>query len=116
MLSKGDILSREDLTRELVDVPEWDGQVYVRTMTGAERDAFEMALSNGGTGRVTMTNIRARLAALTVCDEKGKRLFEEGDAAALGGKSAAALDRIFAVAQRLNKIGADDVKALEKNS
>ncbi len=33
ILSKEAILSADDLPREIVSVPEWGGQVYVRTMT-----------------------------------------------------------------------------------
>jgi len=39
----------------------------------------------------------------------GDRLFADADIAALGSKSAKALDRVFAVAQRLNGIGSDQV-------
>ena len=40
-LNREAILAAEDLPRELVEVPEWGGAVYVRALTGAERDQFE---------------------------------------------------------------------------
>jgi hypothetical protein len=49
-------------------------------------------------------------------DENGERLFQEEDTFPLGGKSAAALDRIFTVAQRLNGLRDEDVQELAKNS
>jgi hypothetical protein len=49
-------------------------------------------------------------------DENGERLFQEEDTFPLGGKSAAALDRIFTVAQRLNGLRDEDVEELAKNS
>ena len=40
ILSKDAILAADDLPRETVHVPEWGGDVYVRTMSGTDRDAF----------------------------------------------------------------------------
>ena len=107
ILTKEAILAADDLPREIVPVPEWGGDVYVRTMNGTDRDAFEASLI-GKEGR--LENVRARLVSLAVCDESGSRLFGDADVAALGAKSAKALDRVFAVAQRLNGIGAEQVE------
>ena len=93
MLTREQILQSDDLPRETVQVPEWGGEVQVRTMTGTDRDAFEASLI-GKEGR--LENVRARLVSLTLCDETGSRLFSDGDISALGGKSAKALDRVFA--------------------
>lgn len=118
MSLKDQILSANDLPMEEVPTPEWgEGSfVFVRTMSGTERDAFEqsmLAAKKGGT--TNLVNIRARLAVLCICDEKGQRLFADDDAEALGKKSAMVLDRIFEVAQRLNGIGVKDVKELQGN-
>ncbi len=116
------ILAADDLPREPLAVPEWGVTVWVRTMRGDERDAFEEAsrkVTGSGKGvKVTpqMANYRARLAALVCCDESGARLFRDEDAAALGGKSAAALDRVADVAVRLNRLGQDEADDAEKNS
>ena len=113
-LSKDAILKADDLPRELVQVPEWGGTVWVRTMTGAERDAFEASVA-ASADTPNLTNIRARLAVLCVVDDKGKRLFADADAEALGGKSAAALSRVFEAGQKLNGLTDSDVSDLEKN-
>jgi hypothetical protein len=109
-LSRDQILGAEDLKREEVAVPEWGGSVFVRTMTGSERDRFEAAFVRD------KSDTRARLAAATICDEGGRLLFAPGDIEALGRKSAAALERVFAVAMRLSRVGKDDVDELEGNS
>ena len=111
ILSKDAILAAEDLPRETVSVPEWGGQVLVRTMSGTDRDAFEASLL-AKDGR--MENVRARLVALTLCDTEGDRLFDDSEITALGRKSARALDRVFSVAQRLNGIGVDQVDVAKK--
>lgn len=114
ILNKEEILQAQDLKTELVSVPEWGGDVYVRGMNGAERDKFEASIvqTKGKDQTLNMVNIRAKLASMTVCDVNGARLFTDADIAKLATKSAAALQRIFAVAQRLSGIGEDDVKEL----
>lgn len=103
----------QDLKRELVSVPEWGCDVYVRTMTGSERDAFEQSLA-GKDGQRDLTNLRARLLVKTLVDEAGVRAYGDDEAHWLGGKAAAVLDRLFEVAQRLNGLGAAQGE-IEKN-
>jgi len=114
-LTREQILSAEDIKTEEVEVPEWGGTVLVKGMNGKERDAFEMSFLDGS--RATTENIRAKLVSLTIIDpETNKQLFTVADIDALGQKSAKALDRIFEIAQRLSKIGANDVEEMAKNS
>lgn len=118
LLTKEEILQAEDLPTEDVEVPEWGGTVRVRTLKGFERDRFEESITEqqGKTTRVIAEHLRAKLVALSVVDQDGERLFDEQDVRRLSGKSARALDRVFAVAQRLSGISNDDVEELVKNS
>ena len=114
VLKRDDILQAEDIKTELVPVPEWGGDVYVKGMNGAERDKFEgsLVILRGKDKQMNMTNIRAKLASMTICDDKSKRLFNENDVQALSQKSAAALQRVFVVAQKLSGISDDDIEEL----
>lgn len=113
ILSRDQILQADDLGRVELQIPEWGGSVYVRVMRGTERDQFEGSMTSGDEQK--RANVRALLAALTVVDEKGERLFRSTeDIEALGGKSARALNRIFNKAMEVNGFGADDVEKLEK--
>ena len=118
LLSKTAILAANDLKSEDIEVPEWGGAVRVRSFTGRERDAFEasMVRGEGRDRKVDLTNMRARLVGLTVIDETGQRLFTDEEVDLLGAKSGAALDRVFAVAQKLNGLSGADVEELSKNS
>lgn len=107
ILTRDAILAVDDLKRVQVGVPEWGGSVFVKTMTGTERDSFESDHLKDPTH-----NVRARLAAFTVCDDSGKLLFSVDDISQLGSKHSAPLDRIFAEAVRLNKIGKQDIEEL----
>lgn len=116
MLSKDEILAEKPSEMEKVDVPEWGGEVFVRVMSGAERDAFEAGMIASGNGKANYQNVRARLAVRCICDGEGHRVFMDGDALALGKGSCVPLDKVFAVAQRINHIGDADIEALAGNS
>lgn len=118
LLNRDQILAAKDLSHEDVPVPEWGGTVRIRGMTGDERDAFEISLVHAREDGANLSeaHIRARLVAFTAVDSEGKRLFTEADVAALGAKSSAPLDRCYAVAQRLSRLTAGDLKELKGNS
>lgn len=121
LLDKKSILNSQDIKVERVDVPEWGGYVFVKGMTASERDQFETIIANrsnelGGEGRTVMDNFRAALAAFTIVDKNGERLFDLDDVEALNQKSAAALQRIYEKSKTLSRIGNDDVEELTKNS
>lgn len=112
MLNREDIKNAADYKVESVAVPEWGGDVCVRTMTAAARDEWETECF--GPKAPARRNVRASLAVRCVCDASGTLLFTRADAAWLGNKSAVALDRVYSVAARLNGIGLQE--DAEKNS
>lgn len=114
MLTREAILKANDRRSETIEVPEWGGSVRVMSMSGHDRDAFESSIVTAD-GRTNMVGMRAKLVAACVVDEQGNRLFKPADIEALGGKSASALDRIVAVAQRLNRLGDKQLEELKGN-
>ena len=118
MLNKNAILQAVDIVIEKVEVPEWAGFVYVKSMTGAEKDDYDNSVVDisGEKVKVDMKNARAKMCARTICDKDGKLLFALSDVNALGKKNGAVLERIFDVARRLSGYGKDEIKNLAKNS
>ncbi len=117
-LSKEQILAAQDLPREEVAVPEWGGTVFVRMLTAAERDAWEVSnirLEEGGKATPNLDNRSARLVALCAVDEEGNRLFSLEEAEQLGAKAARAVARLYAAAERLNGLRPGQVEDLAKN-
>ena len=117
VLSRDDILGADDLPMELVEAPEWGGTVWVRTLNGAERDAFGVSCiaKEGQKKGQELLGVRARLVTLTACDGKGKRLFTHADEDKVGKKSGTVLARVFDAAAKLNGISEDDVEELAGN-
>ena len=110
VLGRESILDAQDLDLGFVDVPEWCGGVFIRTMTGKERDSLEARITAGE--KLT----RARMAILTCCDHDGQLLFTDADEAALDGKSASAMDRILEAALSHNRLRGEDIEDAIKNS
>lgn len=103
------ILSAQDIQSERVHVPEWDVEVEVRSMTGAQR----ARVLQGATvdGEVDLERLYPILLIETVYDpETGEPVFEAADRDALNAKNSGALERIAKVAMRLSGIepGAED--------
>ena len=116
-LNREAILKANDIEKREVYIPEWGGSVYVRGMTGRERDQFEASIirQRGRNTEINMKNARAKLVVMCTVDQEGNRLFTDADVAPLADKSAKALDRIFAVAQELSGITREDMEELTEN-
>lgn len=112
-LTKADILGSCDRKIETVDVPEWGGTVFVRSLSAGERDAMDRQFT-GKTGRVEVS--RHGMAAYVMCDESGAPLFTTPEEiAALSEKSAQVIERIVEAGLRLSKIGQGEIEIARKN-
>lgn len=120
ILNKEDILQVRDVKIEQVDVPEWGGAVFVRSITAAERGQIEAAAATfkekKGRDDSFARTFTVKFASLAICDENGARLFEDKDIALLQQKNASAVSRIAAAAQRLSGFTKQDMEEMEKNS
>lgn len=121
LLDRNSLLKKEELKTEKVDLGN-GSYVYVRQMTGRERDRFEQSMMKEvrNKGKVnyerSLEDFRAKLAVQTLCDEKGNNLLQPNDYEALStNMSAAKLEKIVNIAQELNKISEEDKEALVKN-
>ena len=119
LLNREALLQKEDLDIVKVDLGKKEF-VYVRQMTGHERDLFEssiVSLNEAGTGLDRkLEDFRAKLAVCTVCDADGKLVLKQADIKVLSrAMSAARLEKIVNVAQEINKISEEDKEGLVKN-
>jgi len=113
MLTRISFLAPQPLERRPVTVPGL-GSCFVRAMSAGERDEFEVAHSKG-----KHRDFRARLVAMTVCDEDGNLAFSPADIPALSALPAATLQPLVVAAVEVNRLTEEDVADLEaagKNS
>lgn len=114
LLSKQQIDNADDRKYEDVAVPEWGGSVRIAEMSGAARDSYEASLitiSNGET-KQDLSNIRAKLVSACLVDEDFKPIYSADE---LGNKSGKVLDKLFAIADRINAVTQDQVDTAAKN-
>jgi len=112
MISLEQIAAANDLTLEEVQVPEWGGSVFIRTLSSAVKDRFDRLVAD----RSEAQAFRAILVAFAACDAHGQPAFPDSVAAAkvLEEKSALVVGRLFDVAARLNGLSA--IEEAAKNS
>lgn len=118
-LTRDQILQAEDLPLIKLSIPEWGGDVFIRTMSGRTRDALEAGISAIKNDAQRLVNARAKYAASTLSDEKGNLLFnvnDPKDISLLTEKAGSALDRIFDFVLTHNKISEQDFEDTVKNS
>ena len=124
LLGRVDLLKKSVLRQEKVILDEvTDEYVFVRQMTAHEKSVWEISqVEKSGVGKktsydFTLDDYRAKLAVVTICDEKGVLLFQPEDYNELSANiSAFKLEKIVDVAQKLNTITEEDREEIVKNS
>jgi hypothetical protein len=110
-LDRKSILAADDVRKEKVSVPEWGGDVYLRVLSGTDRDRFEESYADQ-----KMKAFRLRFLLLALCDEKGERLFSDDEADVLGRKSSVVINRLFEAGWKINAFTQEAVDALGEDS
>lgn len=120
LITRKQLLEKDDFQIEKVDLGK-KGHVFVREMTGAERDHFEASIlkkvQNGNTTSYEQDfeNLRAKLAVLCVCDQDGKRILKDTDWLPLGlSLGYRSIDKIVDKARELNGIDEAAKKEIQK--
>ena len=123
LLKKEDLLKKDELDVKKVEFKSGD-YVFVREMTGRERDAFERSLFKevqGKNGEIeyqrNIQDFRAKLAVCTLCDENGTLVLSFSDYSKLSqSMSASKLEKIVNIAQKINNISEEDAENLGDSS
>ena len=114
-LNKQDILSVQDCKVVEVNVPEWGGSVFVKVMSGKQRDAWEASVVSrkDKDGKINTAGLRSMLVATCVCDESGNEIFTAEDIPEIENKNASVLQRIFDEAAKLNGLTGESAEAIK---
>lgn len=111
ILTREAILGAQDLKRQKIKVPEWDGEIILMELSAARRIEMENLLpkdeDNG--------KIWPLLVAFCCVDEEGKPVFTLEDVAALEEKNAKVLAKIGRVALRMNRLGIREEAEMAEN-
>jgi hypothetical protein len=124
-LLRDKILNAKDIKSETVHVDEWDSDLVVRGLTGAERAdiiAKATVTETNEKGEVVNTTVDQLvllplIIIATVTDPAdGSQVFGDADRDALNGKASAPLDKVSGVALRLSGMTKQAGDAIAKNS
>jgi hypothetical protein len=114
---KETILGARDRTVRPVSVPEWpgtEGKLFLRTLSGAEREEYESWAKVNAKG--SGLTVLGKFLSLVLVDPAGQPVFSEEDIPLLRQKNSSVILRLTDEAQQLNRLAAEDVEDLRKNS
>lgn len=100
-----------DYEIEKVPVPEWCGDVFIRSMDAGDKIDFVTQCD----GDPPEVHLACWLCARMICDEKGNRLFTESDMDIFRAKNPDVVQRIGEEIVKLGRISSDAVRDAEKN-
>jgi hypothetical protein len=89
------ILAADDFRSEVMDVPEWGGEVTIRSLSFTAANGMFKEEVKG-------FDPRLRLIAACLVDDAGAPIFSEEDLSALGGKDAEVIARIWKKCVEIN--------------
>jgi len=122
MSIRDQILNADDKEIKEFSLPRV-GKIYLRTITGKERDDFEKSMYEMRGKDIkfkdkALDNLKARFLVLCICEKDGTRAFSDAreDIESIGSLSARTVDFLFTEAQKMNALSEDDVQELLGNS
>lgn len=102
MSLRDQILATQDIPSEIVKIKEWNTEVKVQGMTGAERTRI-LDLATLSDGVMNLQVVYPEIVISTAFDpETGEQIFSPEDRTALLSKSATALDKLATVGMKLS--------------
>lgn len=109
------ILACNDVASEFVKCPEWEVDLWIRSVSAADREAWEATLtSNNGQANCT-EGARCRFLVKCIYGSDGNRVFTDDEAPALNQKSSLVIDRLWEAANRLNAVTPGQAQELAGN-
>ena len=118
MSLRDDILAINDVTEELVTIPQWGGKkIKVKSFTAGQRcKLIETCMNKNGTG-VDSQKLYIQTMIASACDpDTDELIFTQADYEALSGKNSGAVEIIVSASHRLNGVSNEAVGEMEKNS
>ena len=106
ILTAEEILGAQDVQYETVSVPEWGGEVKIRSL-----DSFAVIQFTGPEKRQDAASL---VVALSVCDDEGELIFKTADVQKLKAKNVHAIMRISRAALKLNGLDQTEIQAQEE--
>lgn len=119
MNTRDKILKADDLTSEVVDVPQWGVKLEVRAPSAKVRSRMvssAMRKDDDGESSVDLESVYPQfLIACCFDPDTGEKVFEDGDQDAINDKSSAAVELVAKACLRVSGLSEDTEKVLGKD-
>ena len=112
-LTRDDILAISDVVIEKLEMQDWGGDVYIKTISGADYVALQAL--KPGQGDDEDPDSLEKVIVIGTCDEKGTCLFNNDDIPALKNKAFKNLERLSMKILELNGLSTQQAEEAEKN-
>ena len=106
------IAANKTLPKEVVNIPEWGGDVYVHSLTVKDRTNMAFIADSKDANKKFM----ALLVIATTFDENGNRLFTDDDIDTVMEFGSAGTSKIFEISSKLNGFSKEEIEELKGNS
>lgn len=121
VLSRKQIDAADDIKTETVPVPEWGGEVLLRSLSSKKRSEIEATLIASKNQKPdfrveALKTLKERTVAAAMVDQAGNRLYSDKEIGLLGERSGDVIERLFNKVQELSGMDKDAVKRAEGNS
>lgn len=114
--NKAEFFAIKDREVEKVTVPEWNRDIHLRVVTGAERVPLEAAvLGLAADDEKERSASFSRILQLVLADAEGNSLFSESEMEQVLSKNMRVLMRLLKAGIKLNAVREDDLEIAEKN-
>jgi len=104
------IKQAKDIETEKVLVPEWNGHVYIKILSGREREELNKRVeAKTVNGKLATEGLVNDFLSIVLCDEAGELLFSKENQDILSSKSGVVLNRLVEQAQKINGLTDESV-------
>ncbi len=110
-ITKDQIYKSVDLKREIIDLPEWGGEVEIQAMSVGKKLAYDQYIRD----HEDFNDICYYLISISLINEDGSLFLNEEDKENIMSKSSESVMKIFNACIDLNKQRNDDVEKAAKN-
>lgn len=116
ILGRDELLSGASFKKELVPVPELDGEIYIRDMGAPGVLAFNARAKDLQAGDKltpeTSIKLMTLILSLSICDESGRLLFSEADVESLANNNLEMLSRLASKALQISGVGVSTINTI----
>lgn len=114
--SAAEILDKKDYTIEPIEVPEWGENLFIKSVTGEQREEIEVKSQGLRRDPEKYKGLKARCVIYGLCNVDGENIFVDAHLEKLAKKDGRILDEVSQTILKLSGMTEEEVKDIAGNS